>query len=209
MITRIVQHARRRPMAISFTLLGVLIFLVGFRGEDTRQATQNIDRRVTVIESKSPCTDLTTQECAKKLYKALSEEQRRNVRDAVRREVARDRRLRETGRQPRSSRPSGTKPAPAPASPGVRTVPVPPAPGPTGSAPVPTPEAPQVPRAPDLPPVQQVAPQRVDPPHIPQLDLPPIGPLEIPPVEVPELPRINVPDLPSVGLTTTIQLLGE
>lgn len=84
---------RDRPLAI----LGVV--LAGFVLMFIAISTVDTTRRIFTGEHPSPCDDFTTEECALKLYTALSPAQRKKVIDEATREIRAEARRRERRRK--------------------------------------------------------------------------------------------------------------
>lgn len=185
-VTSLITKIRKRPTALAGVAMGLAIFGVFFRGEDTRRETNYLTQRVIRVESASPCTNLTASECALKLFRNLPEESRRQLRvteSTIRALEARAARERQALRQERSGS-SSPQPSAGGGSPGGNsegtsppTEQKPPGSSPGngqgGSQPPPSPP-------PTNPPLVRV----------PSIKTPPIGP--VPPIETPPI-EINPP----------------
>lgn len=68
---------RRRPAAMAGLAIGAVLFAFLFaRNEQTRSRQGDIVNRIVRIEANSPCTKLTTRECAVKLLGSLDDRDR-------------------------------------------------------------------------------------------------------------------------------------
>lgn len=78
----ILAYIRSRPFAIVGASLGlVLLSLIIVRDQQTQSRISDVDKKVTNVQiiSKSPCATLTTHECALKLAKSLTEQDKKNI----------------------------------------------------------------------------------------------------------------------------------
>lgn len=191
------RDLKNRPFWIVGMVVGLAIFALAYRGEITRKETTKLRDRVVRVEETSPCTNLTTSECALKLLRALPEVERHRIRlreSTLRALEQRARRERQTLRRlgtgesnvPGSSpagggspgrTPGGTSPPSGDTRPGASPAP---APSPTPSPP--TAPAPQPPAIPSPTPSDQSLVQT------PEVQTPSIGPvpsITVPPIMVP------------------------
>jgi hypothetical protein len=106
----VIDYIRRRSFLVFGLLLGLAIFLVlFFRQENTNNRVTHLQTQVKVIRETSPCTDLTTAECAYKLLRALPAEQRESIRvsektlERLKQKAQHERRLLEEGKAQRGA----------------------------------------------------------------------------------------------------------
>jgi hypothetical protein len=117
-------------------LIGAMIFIVFvLRAEDTRREVVGeggIRERIIKQEQENPCNDLTTRQCAIKLFRSLSPAERRDI---ERRIIAEERRIRQRVRRQRGRQLERQRSGSSPSST-----------GPTASAPAPGQERPTSPQ---------------------------------------------------------------
>lgn len=209
------QYIHRRGFLILGLLAGLIIFIVIFVRQDQQgDRITKLQTQVRVINRTSPCTGLTTAECAYKLLRALPEAQRREINISertlrqLRQEAARERRRLNAGNPVKG--PSGTVKPPRgdrqqqnDSNPGRTTPSSPPSGGGGGgsspsspSAPSPSPQQSTTtiptPTVPDTPSTPGTAPPILQTPTVTTPPVGPIGPIVLPPIV---LPCVKVPPL--------------
>lgn len=182
-------------------MLGVVIFLVFMRGENTRSILSN---RIVKIESSSPCTGLTAKECAAKIFAQLTPKQRKQLlQKQIRKEV-----LKQIVRIQKQRLRSQVKKS-MPNAKGVDKAPI----NPSGENNIPQQDQstePQnsIPQAPQ----QETNHSSNSKDHSevpetpPSVDFPPVGPIDPPPIKIPTIPVPTIPidpQLPCIPSTIT------
>lgn len=191
------EYMRDHPIGIVFVTVGIVLVTTFLRGEDTRRDQKDIVVRVQKIESTSPCTNLTSSECALKLFRELPRETRRQLR--VNQQVLNS--LQRRAREQRRNLRRGTADLPVPAGAGGRS----PGPSQGGNSPAPEQQGPG--SSTEVPPSGGVVPPIATPAptpaatagpviRTPEVQTPRIGP--VPPIKVPpiEVPCIMTPLTP-------------
>jgi hypothetical protein len=187
----IYERIRRRPLMLIGALIGLVVALLVLRNESR---VTKIEKRVVRVEADTPCLNLTSAECALKLFKALPQQARHQLRitsttlQSLERRAKRERKnLRRTGTdlQPvpgagpgsPGRSPGGSSPVPGSKRPGSSHGPTTSPPPQGGGSTAPAPVATATP-APTPGPI-------VKSPGIQTPPVGPIPPINIPPVEVP------------------------